>query len=388
MAIWTAPISDSLKLMSVGTAQVFYKHVLLRAGHKSVEKNKVPRGSMKKTIPNLSVACLILISFLFPTSSAEAASISLLAPSAVLLDGATQEIIYARDPYAKRAPASTTKLLTVMVALDHLSLDQIVQIPSGLEYIQPSKIGLHAGERFYVRDLVKAALIKSANDAAEALAILTAGSRSEFSRLMNQKVKSIGGSGSHFVNPNGLPASGQYSTAYDLARIMMAASKYPFIVSTLKIRSAVISSLGGRKIPLNNCNKMLWRSGGVIGKTGWTRTARHCFAGRVLSGGRVIFVGLMGSQRRQYLWLDLRRIEALSSGTMPQPIVSSPAIPGRKETLRIQKALHRAGYFRGKPTGFYGKRTKASVRNFQKSKGLPPTGFVGPETWKKHKAYL
>jgi len=275
-----------------------------------------------------------------------------------------------------------------MVALDHLSLDKIVTIPPGMQYIQPSKIGLYTGERFYVRDLVKAALIKSANDAAEALAILTAGSRPAFARLMNQKVQSIGAENSRFVNPSGLPASGQYSTAYDLARIIMAASKYPFIVSTLKIRSAVIYSRGGRRILLNNCNKMLWQSGGVIGKTGWTRLARHCFAGRVQSNGKVIFVGLMGSQRRQYLWSDLRRIESISTGKMLKPIVSAPNIPTRKETLRIQKALQRAGYFKGKPTGFYGKRTKASVRNFQKSKGLSVTGQVGPETWKKLKVYL
>ena len=343
---------------------------------------------MKKTILNLSVLCLVSISSFFQPSLAEAGSITLLAPSAVLLDGRTQQIIYARAPYAKRAPASTTKLLTVMVALDHLSLDKIVEIPGGLEYIQPSKIGLHAGERFYVRDLVKAALIKSANDAAEALAILTAGSRSAFAQLMNRKVKSIGANNSHFVNPNGLPASDQYSTAYDLARIIMAASKYPFIVDTLKIRSAVIYDRGGRRIFLNNCNKMLWQTGGVIGKTGWTRTARHCFAGRVQSNGRVIFVGLMGSQRRQYLWSDLRRIESISTGKMPKPIVSAPAMPTRKETLKIQKALHHAGYFKGNPTGFYGKRTQAAVRNFQKSKGLSVTGWAGPDTWKKLKAYL
>lgn len=345
------------------------------------------RISAKKKTLNLFVL-VFYVAAVFSPSLAAAGSITLLAPSAVLLDGRTQQILYAKEPHTRRAPASTTKLLTVMVALDHLSLDKIVQIPAGLEYIQPSKIGLRAGERFYVRDLVKAALIKSANDAAEALAILTAGSRPAFAQLMNQKVKSIGASNSHFVNPNGLPASAQYSTAYDLARIIMAASKYPFIVNTLKIRSAVIYSRGGRRIPLNNCNKMLWRTGGVIGKTGWTRTARHCFAGRVQSRGKVIFVGLMGSQRRQYLWSDLRRIESIPSGKMPKAIAAAPAMPTRAETLKIQKALQRAGYFKGSPTGFYGKRTKASVRNFQKAKGIMVTGTVGPQTWKSLKAYL
>lgn len=343
---------------------------------------------MKRTIFYFPLVCLVSIALVLPSAVAEAASISLAAPSAVLLDGKTQEIIYAKAPHAKRAPASTTKLLTAMVALDHLSLDKIVEIPPGLENIQPSKIGLRAGERFYVRDLVKAALIRSANDAAEALAILTAGSRSEFAQMMNQKVKSIGAKNSHFVNPNGLPASGQYSSAYDLARIIMAASKYPFIVNALKIRSMVIYSRGGRRILLNNCNKMLWRTGGVIGKTGWTREARHCFAGRVQGDGKVIFVGLMGSPRRQFLWSDLRSIAAVPSGKMPKPIVLGPKMPTRKDTFKIQRALQRAGYFKGNPTGFYGNRTRAAVRGFQKAKKIPPTGSVGPATWKKLKAYL
>jgi D-alanyl-D-alanine carboxypeptidase (penicillin-binding protein 5/6) len=343
---------------------------------------------MKKTIFNLPVTCLVLISSLFSPSLAEAGSLTLLAPSAVLLDGRSQQIIYARAPHAKRAPASTTKLVTVMVALDHLSLDNIVQIPAGVQNIQPSKMGLYAGEHFYVRDLVKAALIKSANDAAETLAILTAGSRPAFAQLMNRKVRSIGASNSYYVNPSGLPDSRQYSTAYDLARIIMAASKYPFIVSTLKTRSAVIYSRGGRRVLLNNCNKMLWRTDEVIGKTGWTRTARHCFAGRVQSNDGVIFVGLMGSQKRQYLWSDLLRIAAIPSGKIAKPIVLAPKMPTRKETLKIQKALQRAGYFKGNPTGFYGKRTKTAVQNFQKSKRLSATGWVGPDTWKKLKAYL
>ncbi|MFH1799926.1 MAG: peptidoglycan-binding protein [Candidatus Omnitrophota bacterium] len=343
---------------------------------------------MKKTIFNLSIACLVSVSLFFSPPLAEASSLTLLAPSAVLLDGRTQKILYAKAPYTKRAPASTTKLLTVMVALDHLSLDKIVRIPGGLESIQPSKVGLHAGERFYVRDLVKAALIKSANDAAEALAILTAGSRPAFAQLMNQKAKSISAKNSYFVNPSGLPDSRQYSTAYDLARIMMTASKYPSIVSALKTRSAVIYSRGGRRVPLNNCNKMLWRTDGVIGKTGWTRTARHCFAGRIQSNGEVIFVGLMGSQKRQYLWSDLLRIAAIPSGKMPKPIVSAPKMPSRQETIKIQTALGRAGYFKGKPTGFYGKRTRAAARSFQKAQGIAVDGLVGPVTWKKLKAYL
>ncbi|MBU9888654.1 MAG: peptidoglycan-binding protein, partial [Candidatus Omnitrophica bacterium] len=213
-------------------------------------------------------------------------------------------------------------------------------------------------------------------------------SRPAFARLMNRKVRQIGGKNSHFVNPSGLPASGQYSTAHDLAPIIMAAFRYPYIFQPLKPRSAVISSRGGRKISLVNCNKMLWRTSGVIGKTGWTRRARHCFAGRVSAPGKEIFVGIMGSARRAYLWSDLRAIAAYGTGQQLKPIKSTAQLPSRTKTREIQKALQKAGYFKGSPTGFYGKRTRQAVRRFQKAKGLRVDGIVGPRTWKKLGAYL
>jgi peptidoglycan hydrolase-like protein with peptidoglycan-binding domain len=96
----------------------------------------------------------------------------------------------------------------------------------------------------------------------------------------------------------------------------------------------------------------------------------------------------MGSEHRQYLWSDLQRIESFSTGKALRLITPAPPLSSRKDTLNIQQALQKAGYFKGRPTGFYGKRTKASVRNFQKANGLPATGTVGPQTWAKLKVYL
>ena len=342
---------------------------------------------MKKRIFNFCLLICFVIATVCRPYTAEAVAMPLAASSAVLLDGQTRQVLYSKAPHTKRAPASTTKLLTAMVVLDHLSTEQIIRVPRGMEYVQPSKINLRTGERFYVRDLLKALLVNSANDAAETLAITTAGSLSGFSKLMNQKAEAIGAYNSHFVHPAGLPAEGQYSTAYDLAQIIMAASHYSYIVQVLRIRNATIYSLGGRKIYLKNCNKMLWRTNTIIGKTGWTRNARHCFAGRVQVGGKEIFVGIMGAPKRQNLWSDLRRIAALPSArTQKSGKGSSKKV--RNETEKIQLALKHAGYFKGSPTGFYGKRTKQAVKNFQKANGLSTDGIVGPETWKKLKAYL
>ncbi|MBI4387878.1 MAG: D-alanyl-D-alanine carboxypeptidase, partial [Candidatus Omnitrophica bacterium] len=137
------------------------------------------------------------------------------AKSAIVIDQKTGKTLFSRSSQTKRAPASTVKLLTALVVLDALQLDSVVRIPSGVVGVQPSRINLRTGEQFYVRDLLKAVLIGSANDAARALAIVTAGSEYQFAQRMNQKASALGALRSNFVTSNGLPAKNQYSTVYD-----------------------------------------------------------------------------------------------------------------------------------------------------------------------------
>ena len=188
-----------------------------------------------------TVLFFALFAFVAPPQGGVAyAAISVTAPSVVLIDPTTHRILYSKTPHRKRAPASTTKLLTAMVAMDRLSLNQIVTVPKFAESIEASKIYVRGGEQYRVRDLIRAILIKSANDAAEVLAYAAAGSRSAFAKQMNRKARSIGAKHSNFVNPHGLPDKRQHSTAYDLALIMKKAQKYPFIVSTLKKKTMMI----------------------------------------------------------------------------------------------------------------------------------------------------
>jgi D-alanyl-D-alanine carboxypeptidase (penicillin-binding protein 5/6) len=209
------------------------------------------------------------------------------ATSAVLMDSSTNQLLYAKNLNMKRAPASTTKLLTALVVLDQLDLNSVVTVPQFAEGVEPSKIHLKWGEKYRTRDLVKATLINSANDAAETLAVAAAGSSPEFANLMNKKARSLGCRDSHFVRASGLPAEDQYSTALDMALIMQAARKNQFLFDTLKTKTTTITSLDGRRIFLKNHNKMLLRGNNeVIGKTGWTRTAKHCFVGQIKLFGR------------------------------------------------------------------------------------------------------
>jgi len=340
----------------------------------------------RKTIAGILILTVVSL-FAVPPSGALAYSpVFITAPSAVLIDGSTQQFLFSKTPHLRRAPASTTKILTAMVAMDKLSLTRIVTIPRYVQSIPPSKIYLRGGERYRVRDLVRAILTSSANDAAEALAYAAAGSRSNFALAMNRKVSSLGCRHSHFVNPSGLPNANQYSTAYDMALIMKAAQRYPFLVETMKIKTMAIYSLAGRKIYLRNHNKMLWRdSRQVLGKTGWTRSARHCFVGLINAYGRQVFVAMLGSQR---LWKDLKVLVDYQFGAALSPIYQNRKIWSREATRKIQLALKRAGFNPGPVDGAFGPSTLRAVKGFQAAHGLKADGVVGPYTWNRLKVFV
>lgn len=314
------------------------------------------------------------------------------ARSALVIDRASGKVLFSRFPHIKKQPASTMKVLTALVVMDHLPLERIITVEASAGRTQPTHISLREGERFYVRDLLRALLIGSANDAAKALALEVAGSERKFADRLNEKARMLGARNSNFVTPNGLPAENQYSTAYDLIQIFKAAEKNSFITMTLATKFAVIQSLGGRKISLKNHNKMLFRDRReFIGKTGWTRTARHCFVGRIGRGGREVFVALLGSGKK---WDDLRYFADRYVGGSPQGVSSRTARRkgeaggGRYSVVQTQTALKRAGYFRPKPTGYFGKITREALIRFQKDHGLDPDGIVGPKTWAILSRYL
>ncbi len=325
--------------------------------------------------------------FAVPATQVEARiPVSISAPSAVLLDAATNRVVYSKSPRQRRAPASTTKILTAMVAMDQLSLDHVVTIPAFAEGIEPSKAYLRGGEQYTVRDLVRATLISSANDAAEVLAHAAGGSRSEFAKLMNKKARSIGARNSNFIRASGLPAKGQTTTAYDMALVVKHAQQYSFIVQTLKEKTRTIHSRAGRRIHLRNHNKMLWRVGDdVVGKTGWTRLARHCFVGHLDVNQRKVMISVLGSHS---LWRDIRKLLDYQMGSSYKRVKQNRKIWSTHEVRRIQTALRKAGYNPGPVDGKFGPRTLRATERFQKANGLQVDGIVGSLTWKKLSAYL
>lgn len=310
------------------------------------------------------------------------------AKSAILLDPATNRVLYAKRPHREQPAASTTKVMTALVTIEKLGLNRVVRVPSTAERIPASKVYLRRGERFYVRDLLKALLISSANDAAHVLAVACAGSESRFAHFMNVRARRIGARHTRFTNASGLPyPRGQYTTAYDLALIMKEARKSPFIVNTLALKGTMIRTVTGRRIYLRNHNKMLWRSPHLInGKTGFTRRALHCFVGEIRAPYRShLLVAIMGSLSP---WRDLTILLGLTNRLDPFRIQFNRISLSGREVAEIQRALWRAGFPPGPVDGIFGEHTLKAVKSFQRARGLVPDGIVGPRTWAKLRPLL
>ena len=204
------------------------------------------------------------------------------AKSAILVDSATGEVLYEKNADEALAPASMTKLgsmLVIMEAIDNgnLSLDDEVTISEEAANMGGSKVFLEAGEVYKVHDLLKGVAIASGNDAVVALAEKVAGSQSEFVAMMNKRFKEIGATNTNFVNAHGLDAEGHYSTARDMSIIARELLKHEKILEYTSIYEEYLEKNDGTKTWLVNTNKLVRFYDGVDGlKTGYTTTAGYC----------------------------------------------------------------------------------------------------------------
>jgi serine-type D-Ala-D-Ala carboxypeptidase (penicillin-binding protein 5/6) len=225
--------------------------------------------------------------------------------AAVAIEVSTGRILYAKNPDLRCAPASTTKLMTAIVAIENADLKDVATISRNASLVSPHKAGFKAGDKVTVEKLLYAALIGSANDAAVALAEGVAGSEAEFVELMNSKAAAIGARDTRFINPNGLPGSGQYTTASDLSKIMNYALRYPKLREIIGTRVAEISTQTGKSIFLKNTNRLLWSDEELVGgKTGYTRKAKHCFVCAAERDKDTVIVAILGSPNRDELWKE------------------------------------------------------------------------------------
>ncbi len=201
------------------------------------------------------------------------------APAWIVVDVDSGRVLESFNPHKRMFPASTTKTMMALTALTYGHLDDLVTIGPNPPKTGEQSANLMQGEHFILRDLLRAALIKSANDACVAVAEGVAGTVPNFVRLMNAKSKEIGARDSHWMNPHGLHDPQHYTTPYDLAQIARADMRYAFFNDTIKTR--VTSIHGNWKIGtyrvLENKNRLLWEWQQCDGvKTGYTRQAGRC----------------------------------------------------------------------------------------------------------------
>jgi serine-type D-Ala-D-Ala carboxypeptidase (penicillin-binding protein 5/6) len=219
--------------------------------------------------------------------------------SAILINLKTGKIIYGKNISQKHYPASTTKILTAIIALEKGKLSKTVVIGQRATLEEPSKINLKKGEKMKLKDLLYATLVYSANDAAEAVAEYIGGTRIGFAKLMNRKAKLLGCINSNFVNPNGLPDKNHYTTAYDLALISRYAMKNPVfrsIVATKAYKINATNKSSSRSIIGHN--KMLEKSQyyypGCTGvKTGYTLAANHTLVSSATRGNKQLLAVIL-----------------------------------------------------------------------------------------------
>jgi len=183
-----------------------------------------------------------------------------------------------------RAAASTQKLLTALIVAESGYLDERVMVQPIDTFAEPVRLNIRAGDTYQRIDLLRALLVKSPNDVARCLARDNAGSIELFADKMNAKARQLGATHSNFVNPNGLPMPGQFSTARDLSLIARAAYSNPTIRSIVCMPQLVFRYANGRTRQLENTNKVLKRLPYCNGmKTGYTEAAGHCL---IASGSR------------------------------------------------------------------------------------------------------
>lgn len=221
----------------------------------------------------------------------------------LVLNASTGEVLASDRAHARLPIASITKLMTVLVALEHVKLDDVVDVDRSSSEVGESTIHLRAGERISVRDLVEAALVQSANDAADALADYAGrGDTDRFVRLMNRKAAQLRLGDTHFVRPDGLDAANHVSSAWDVTRLARVAMHKAYVRNAVDDRTATIA--GGRR--LHTWNDLLGTFPGVIGvKTGHTSGAGWCEVAAVRGPGVTIYATILGSPSRAQRNQDL-----------------------------------------------------------------------------------
>ena len=245
---------------------------------------------------------------------------SLYSLSAVLMDGDSGRILYQKDGEVPRPNASTTKVLTCILALENGSGDDYVSISKNAASQPEVRLNLHEGEQYYLEDLLYSLMLKSHNDTAVAVAEHIGGSVEGFADMMNAKAKELGATHTHFVNPNGLHDNNHYTTAYDLYLIFKEAVKYDTFVDTVSSKDYTMTYTTPKKTQINEymqstnyylLNEFPVPEGVVMygGKTGTTSMAKSCLILMTKNKkGERFFSVVLGAETKDMLYSSMSQL--------------------------------------------------------------------------------
>jgi D-alanyl-D-alanine carboxypeptidase len=241
--------------------------------------------SLKKIVIALILALGLTLS---GAAAARAADLEIGAAAAILIDADSGRVLFAREAHQRLPVASLTKIMTALVTLEHYEdLRQTFTLPQDFANVGESALGLEAGETQTIEDLLYALMLRSANDAGQALALAVAGSESDFSSLMNERCLELGLTDSNWLNPHGLHQEAHLSSAYDMAYIARAAMQIPMFNTLIKTSTHTIPWAGQENDRVVTAhNRLLTLYAGADGiKTGYTAKAGNCLAGSATKNG-------------------------------------------------------------------------------------------------------
>src|SRR5690349_1788515 len=267
--------------------------------HKRASKSARKRSSTESTATNdISIPASVL------NPGRSGAVPNTRANSVMVVDARTGAVLHEKNADQPRPAASTQKLLTALIIAETGYLDRPVRVEQTDTFAEPVRLNIRPGDLYQRIDLLRALLVKSPNDVARCLARDNAGSLEAFADKMNAKAQMLGATHSHFINPNGLPMPGQYSTARDLSIIARAAYANPTIRSIVCLPQLVFRYANGRTRELENTNKVLKRFQFCNGmKSGYTEAAGHCLIASGSRPGRDVIVVVLGDTKSG-VWTD------------------------------------------------------------------------------------
>ncbi len=302
------------------TAQAIrdFQGILIQSGMADVRQSGIADALTRKYLSGDMKGLTIRVPHNFDDSQpASLTGDDLYAKSALLVDLNTGRALLQKNQDARMYPASTTKILTLLLALEDMDPDRQVTVPRQARDIpsDSSQVPVFYGEQMPLRDLLYGLMLKSGNDAANAIAVLHSGSIEKFAQRMNEKAKELGMTGSHFVNPHGYHDKDHYTTAADMARLSIAAMKNEAFREMLSHTEYTMQKTSLRDALLIKVNTELldpessfYYQDAFGIKSGFTRAAGFCYVGAAQKDGVLLLAIVMNDRTRNQAWTDMARL--------------------------------------------------------------------------------